>query len=182
MKGFFFKSFTRALALTAMVALGGCAGQPFTAASETARSLPPSGTAAATGNVPTGDALSGSTASDEAWRAFRLYRASVSITEKRKWICIAVNEGLPEAEAELARLHWPRPGDPPSPFDRDMAQAYAWSLLAIENGQPMQVMEERLGSAMSADERWRATAQAALWKPGTSHCNHVEGSGCLHAS
>jgi len=77
------------------------------------------------------------------------------------------------------RLHWPASYRPVSPFRRDPAKAYAWSLIAIRNGEPIDYMEERLGSAMTEDERWEAIKLAAFWTPDPSECEQVGESDCF---
>lgn len=169
MDGITLKPFAPMLAIMAMIALGGCDG-PQTAPNPE------------TSPAPVSLGIEDGSRQSHALHAFHRYQTAVSLTEQRKWICIAVNHDLPEAQSELARLHWRYPGAPRSPFRQDMAQAYAWSLIAIGNGQPLDQMEQRLGSAMTSDEQWSAKGLAALWTPDPSHCDHIGETGCLHAT
>jgi hypothetical protein len=77
------------------------------------------------------------------------------------------------AQAELARLYWPAPHRMDSPFCRDRRRAYAWTLIAIRNGEPIDHMEHRLKLAMTPAERWEATKMAALWTPDPSECDRM---------
>jgi len=163
-----FRPLFPAVAIMAAIALGGCGSHPSATTPETIQPQ------LSLGGVD--DARP-----NDAGDAYQLYRTAASTSEQRKWICIAVNRGQPEAQAELARLHWPRPGAPRGPFRQDMTQAYAWSLIAVSNGEPLEYMEERLKSAMTPEEQWKATKLAALWKPDPTDCGHIDETGCLHA-
>ena len=155
-----------ALAALVIVSLGGC-GNSDMVENQKADSHPVSAAIANTNH------------DDDASTAFDRYMAAASASERRKWICLAVNNGLPRAQSELARLHWPRPGAEHSPFLRDMEQAFAWSLIATRNGEHMNHMLDRLGSVMSPDQQWEATKLAAFWKPDPENCIEVETTGCL---
>ena len=87
---------------------------------------------------------------------------------------MAANQNLPEAQAELARLYWPAPHRQFSPFCRDRNRAYAWTLIAIRNGEAIDDMEQRLGSTMTEAERWEATKMAAFWTPNPDRCERME--------
>jgi hypothetical protein len=158
------KSFFPLFAMMALTVLGGCSGPQTASAPETGQATAPT-------------AIEGASRQSHAWVAYRQYRTAVSLEEKRKWICIAANQNLPEAQSELARLHWPRPGAPRSPFNRDIIQAYAWTLIAIDNGQDLKDIEERLGYALTPDEQWEATRKAAFWPPDPSHCDRISATG-----
>lgn len=155
-----------AAAAVVLIVLGGCAGTQF----QPDRSI--------SGPVSVGSA--DDIGVDEAAQAFLNYMSADSPSERRKWICIAANRDLPLAQSELARLHWPRPDRlGTSPFRQDISKAYIWSLIAIRNGEPLEHMEQRLGGAMSEDERWEATKLAAFWTPDPSECEHLERSKCF---
>lgn len=164
------KCLVSAVAVTTFIALGGCATQ-----------VPDAGAVTETdpGRGPMSDAILTDALAGDAEAAFHLYKTTDAPTEKRKWICIAAHRDLPEAQSELARLHWPAPHTPASPFRRDMEKAYAWSLIAIRNGEPVDHIEQRLGSTMTAVERWDATKLAAFWTPDPSQCEDIGDTDCF---
>jgi TPR repeat protein len=108
--------------------------------------------------------------------AFLAYRQATTEPERRKWICIAANRDLPEAQTEIARLHWRPPGLLASPFERDGYKAYIWSIIAIQRPQPLEDMERRLGWAVTEGERWRAMLLAVSWRPDPRKCENMEDS------
>lgn len=112
----------------------------------------------------------------DAWSAFLAYRQATTHADRRKWICIAANRGLPEAQTEIARLHWHGFWEPPSPFGHDLHKAYIWSVIAVRSGQPVEDMEELLGSAIHGVERWRLSELAYAWRPDPAQCEHMEAS------
>ncbi|MCK5273667.1 MAG: hypothetical protein KAR37_03385 [Alphaproteobacteria bacterium] len=112
----------------------------------------------------------------DARAAFLAYRQATTNAERRKWICIAANRDLPEAQAEIARLHWRAAGILTSPFERDKFIAYIWSIIAIHRRQPLEHMEIRLGWVITEGERWRAMALAVAWRPDPSKCGNMEDS------
>ena len=112
----------------------------------------------------------------DARAAFLAYRQATSDTERRKWICIAANRDLPEAQAEIARLLWRPPGLLNSPFEHDKYKAYIWSIIAIHRRQPLEHMEERLSWVIPDGERWRAMLLAVSWRPDPSKCENMEDS------
>lgn len=108
--------------------------------------------------------------------AFLAYRYAATRAEQRKWICIAANLDYPEAQAELAHLHWHPAGSWPSPFRRDAFKAYVWSVIAIHRHQPIEHMEDRLGAIVTGGERWRANLLAVSWRPDVSQCENMRAS------
>jgi len=108
----------------------------------------------------------------DARAAYDLYRLSATVGEQRKWICVAANLGLPEAQMEIARMYW---GPPPplsfySPFSRDIVKAYVWSRIAMRNGEPMQEISWRLTSGMSGADRLEAERLLNEWMPDPQGC------------
>ena len=112
----------------------------------------------------------------DARAAFLAYKQATTNAERRKWICIAAHRNLPEAQAEIARLHWRHPGILTSPFGRDAFRAYIWSVIAINRRQPLEDMERRLGRVIENGERWRAMLLAVSWRPDPSQCENIEDS------
>lgn len=108
--------------------------------------------------------------------AFQAYRQAATRAEQRKWICIAANLDYPEAQAEIAHLHWRPPGSLVSPFQRDAVKAYVWSMIAVHRHQPLEYMEERLGWIVTGGERWRAMLMAVSWRPDPSQCENMRAS------
>lgn len=108
--------------------------------------------------------------------AFLAYRQASTDEERRKWICIAANRDNSEAQAEIARLHWPSPERVNTTFRRDSYTAYIWAIIAMRNRQPLEHMEERLSWILQEDERWEAQVQAAAWRPDPSQCENIEDS------
>ncbi len=109
-------------------------------------------------------------AAGDVYAAYDLYRATPQMDEKRRWICVAANRELPPAQAELAKLYWPRPGSPPSPFRRDIVKAYVWSHLAVMNDEPMQLNRSRLWQGMSETQRVEAAQMLSDWSPDLELC------------
>lgn len=109
--------------------------------------------------------------------AYLAYHKATTDAERRKWLCIAANRGLPEAQAEIAHLHWQRPGATPSPFERDSILAYAWTEIARQRGEPIAYMKERLNMVVKGSERCRAMALALRWEPDPAQCENMEESG-----
>jgi hypothetical protein len=147
------------IAITA--ALGGCAEWLVEPRPEHSLSPTEAVTAAQTGDGPA---------------AFLAYQTVTTDFERRKWICVAANRDFPQAQAEIARLHWYRPWTGPSIFRSNGYTAYVWAIIALRNGQPVEHMEERLGELITADQRWRATVQAVFWRPDPSQCETMEDS------
>ncbi|MCK5274539.1 MAG: hypothetical protein KAR37_07830 [Alphaproteobacteria bacterium] len=112
----------------------------------------------------------------DARAAFLAYRQATTAAESRKWVCIAANRDLPEAQAEIARLHWRSFWDPPGPFGRDAYKAYLWSIIAIHRRQPHEETETQLGSVIPEVERWRARELAYAWRPDPSKCENMKDS------
>jgi len=108
--------------------------------------------------------------------AFLAYRLAKTDAERRKWVCIAANRDLPEAQAEIARLHWSVPGYPSRPFAQDGNKAYIWSIIAVQRHQPLEEMERRLREVIVGVERWRATTLALAWRPDPGQCEDMENS------
>ena len=108
--------------------------------------------------------------------AFLAYRQAETDADRRKWVCIAANLGLAEAQAEIARLHWSIPGGPPSPFTQDGNKAYIWSIIAVQRRQPLEEMERLLGGAIPGVERWRAMTLALAWRPDPGQCENLANS------
>ncbi|MEN8195444.1 MAG: hypothetical protein ABFS30_02900 [Pseudomonadota bacterium] len=129
-----------------------------------------------TGADPAPEAVLAAARAGDARAAFLAYRQATTDVERRKWICIAANRDLPEAQAEIARLHLWSPGDSPSPFERDEFKAYIWSIIAIHRHQPLEDMERRLGWVVTEGKRWWAMALAVSWRPDPSQCENIEGS------
>lgn len=154
-----------AITVLAAIALGGCTG--FESASK-----PESKMAIDAGSNM--EAASADAPVHNAEAAFLLYQSARTPAEKRKWICIAANHDLAKAQTELARLYWPAPHRQFSPFCRDRNRAYAWALIAIRNGEAVDHMEQRMGSAMTEAERWEATKMAAFWTPNPDQCERME--------
>lgn len=147
--------------MAAMAALAGCA-----------EALPEP--RAAPGPAPA-DVLAAAEAGD-ARAAFLAYRQAETAADRRKWVCIAANLDLPEAQAEIARLHWSVPGAPPIPFAQDGNKAYIWSIIAAQRRQPLESMERRLGEVIPGVERWRAMTLALAWTPDPSQCEDMGNS------
>lgn len=112
----------------------------------------------------------------DAKAAFFAYRQATTMPERRKWICIAANRKLPEAQSEIARLHWPYPGAPTSPFSRDAFKAYVWTVIAVRNHEPLEYMEKRLRLLVPEDERWQAAIMATSWQPDPAQCEDIANS------
>jgi hypothetical protein len=112
----------------------------------------------------------------DAGAAFLAYRQASTAAERRRWICIAANRDLPEAQAEIAELHWPRPWTGPSIFGTDTYKAYVWTIIAMRNRRPVEHMKIRLSMVLPEDARRRATAQADAWRPDVSQCVNMEDS------
>jgi hypothetical protein len=112
----------------------------------------------------------------DARAAFLAYQLATTNPERRKWICIAANRDFPDAQVEIARLHWRLPGISPSPFTRDAFRAYVWAVIAITRDQPLESMVRRLNRIIKNGERWRATVLAVAWKPDPSQCDNMEDS------
>jgi TPR repeat protein len=108
--------------------------------------------------------------------AFLAYQQATTRAEQRKWICIAANLDYPEAQAEIAHLHWRPPGLMQSPFRRDAFRAYVWSAIAVHRHQPLEYMEERLGWIVTNGERWRAMLMAVSWQPDVNQCENMRAS------
>lgn len=108
--------------------------------------------------------------------AFLVYRQATTRAEQRKWICVAANLDYPEAQAELARLHWRPAGNWQSPFRRDAFRAYVWSVIAVHRHQRLEYMEERLGWVVTDGDRWRAMLMAVSWRPDVSQCENMRAS------
>jgi len=151
----------RKLLIAITVALAGCA--------EWALAPQPDG------SPPPEEVLTAARAGDGR-AAFLAYKQATTDAERRKWICIAANRDLPEAQAEIARLHWRPAGMPTSPFGRDRYKAYIWSIIAVHRREPVEHMEERLGWAIPSGERWRAMLLAVSWRPDPSQCENMEDS------
>jgi TPR repeat protein len=99
-----------------------------------------------------------------------------ALAEHGKKICLAANKGSSEAQAEIARLHWHGLWEPPSPFNHDLRKAYIWTVIALRSGQPVEDMEELLGSAIYGVERWRLRELAYAWEPNPAQCENMEKS------
>ena len=108
--------------------------------------------------------------------AFLAYRMAHTKGERRKWVCIAANRDVPEAQAEVARLHWRGAGIFSSPFDRDVFVAYVWSVIAMDRGMDLDRNEQRLTQIMDEGERQRAIQLAEAWRPDPSQCENMEES------
>lgn len=127
------------------------------------------------GSPPPEEVLAAAWAGD-ARAAFLAYRHATTDAERRKWVCIAANRDLPEAQAEIAQLHWQPAGMSTSPFGRDKLKAYIWSVIAVHRRQPLEDMEERLGWVIPSGERWRAMLLAVSWRPDPSQCDNMADS------
>jgi len=127
--------------------------------------------------APPEEVLAAAQAGD-AMAAFLAYRQATTVAESRKWVCIAANRGLPEAQAEIARLHWHSFWDPPGlyPFAHDGNKAYIWSIIAVQRRQPLEEIERRLAEMISGVERWRAVTLAQAWRPDPTQCENMENS------
>lgn len=108
--------------------------------------------------------------------AFWAYQQADTRAERRMWICIAANRDLPEAQVEIARLHWRSAGIFTSPFRQDAFVAYVWSIIAIGRGQDLDRNEERLAQVLDEGERQRAIQLAAAWRPDPAQCDDMEKS------
>jgi hypothetical protein len=115
------------------------------------------------------------TETGDAKAAFLAYQQATTDAERRKWICIAANKGILEAQIEIARLHSRSPGDPPSPFAHDLKKAFIWSVIAVHGRQPLEETERQLGW-MVTEDKWRAMLKAVAWKPDPSQCENMEDS------
>jgi TPR repeat protein len=113
----------------------------------------------------------------DAGAAYLAYEQATTDAERRKWICIAANRDLPEAQAKIARLHWHGFWEPHSPFGHDLHKAYLWSVIAVHRGQPMEEVEMLLGGVIPGVERWRVRDQAYAWKPDPAQCDNMAESG-----
>lgn len=112
----------------------------------------------------------------DARAAFLAYRQATTSAERRKWICIAANRDFPEAQAEIARLHWHSFWEQPSPFGHDGSKAYIWSIIAVQRRLPLEDMERQLRQVIVGVERWRATTLALAWRPDPAQCEDMENS------
>ena len=110
----------------------------------------------------------------EAWKAFAAYRNAEDPAEARRWVCIAANLDMPEAQEEIARLHWHGFWEPTSPFRHDAFRAYVWSRIALSRRQPVGEMERLLGGVLPGEDRWRADALAREWQPDPAVCDYME--------
>lgn len=112
--------------------------------------------------------------------AFLAYRMAHTKGERRKWVCIAANRGIAEAQAEIARLHWRAAGIFTSPFERDPFVSYVWSIIAINRGEPLNRTEALLAQVLDEGERQRAIQLAEAWQPDPAQCDDMEGSEYFH--
>jgi hypothetical protein len=101
--------------------------------------------------------------SGDAGAVFLAYQQAATNADRRKWICIAANLDLPEAQAEIARLHWSCPWERADVFVSDTYKAYVWSIIAMRNDPYFEGMAERLKTMLSEDEHLQATAQASAY-------------------
>lgn len=127
------------------------------------------------GDSPTPEEVLAAAQAGDAKAALLAYRQATTDAESRKWICMAANRGLPEAQVEIARLHSRSPGDPPGPFAHDLNKAYIWSIIAVRGRLPLGEAERQLGW-MVTEDKWRATALAVSWRPDPSQCENIEDS------
>lgn len=112
----------------------------------------------------------------DARAALLAYRQATTDAERRKWICIAANRDLPEAQAKIARLHWPTPGDPSTPFAQDGFRYCVWSVIAAHRRQPLDELEEKLRSFFPNVELWRVRTLAYAWTPDPNKCEYMKDS------
>lgn len=113
----------------------------------------------------------------DAQAAFWAYQQADTKAQRRMWVCIAANRDFPEAQAEIARLHWRGAGIFSSPFERDVFVAYVWSVIAMGRGEDLGRNEERLTQIMDEGERQQAIQLAEAWQPDPSQCENMEESG-----
>ncbi|MBE9554008.1 MAG: hypothetical protein IMF05_11140 [Proteobacteria bacterium] len=126
--------------------------------------------------VPLPEEVLAAARAGDARAAFLAYQQATTDAERRKWVCIAANRDLPEAQAEIARLHWYSFWESPSPFAHDGNKAYIWSIIAVQRHQPLEDMERRLGGVIPEVERWRAMTLALAWRPDPGQCEDIENS------
>ena len=101
---------------------------------------------------------------------FELGHSSDDPSERRKWLCLAANQGHEKARIVLGvgkEFGY-------EPFERDYAESYMWYTLAMAQGNEWAANNRaRVASKMTPEQIAEAKKQAADWQPNPKACESL---------
>lgn len=160
------------LLILATVTVAGCARPPTPAPQAEAGSMK---TGIAAEPPPASGEIPAAAGAGDGAAAYAAYRRAKTDGERRKRICIAANKDFRRAQTEVAKLHWPSPWEPHSPFVQDGFRYCVWSVIAARD-EPFEDLGKRLKTFFPDMETWRVRELALAWRPDPAKCEDMRDS------